>query len=189
RARKRWVTVLVAVAAPLIASSRIYLGVHYPHDALAGLVLGLLWASAFVWLDRATETQRRRFAAPALLGLVVVVSAALALTLSASYAHLAAAAWLGAGLGYAAERFWVGLGPAPCHRTGWRRLAVGLVLLACLGGLAAVPGAVTAIKEQRLLGSIAAFVLCLVPTVLAPWLFASLGLVETVSRDGLVRRR
>ena len=131
---------------------------------------------------------RRRFAAPALLGTVVIVSVALALTLSASYAHFAAAVWLKAGLGYTAERFWVGLEPAPSRRTGWRRLAVGLVLLACLGGLAAVPGVVAAIKEQWVLGSIAGLVLGLVPSVLAPFLFVRLGLTKVVPSAGLARR-
>jgi undecaprenyl-diphosphatase len=41
----RWVTMAVAlIFIILIALSRIYLGVHYPSDVLAGAIIGLAWA-------------------------------------------------------------------------------------------------------------------------------------------------
>lgn len=41
----RWLTLVFAmVLILLIGASRVYLGVHYPTDVLAGLVLGLAWA-------------------------------------------------------------------------------------------------------------------------------------------------
>jgi undecaprenyl-diphosphatase len=41
----RWLTLAFAmVLIVLICASRVYLGVHYPTDVLAGLVLGLAWA-------------------------------------------------------------------------------------------------------------------------------------------------
>src|SRR5688500_9289462 len=38
--------------ASFVAYSRVYNGVHYPSDILAGALLGVLWALLFVWLTR-----------------------------------------------------------------------------------------------------------------------------------------
>src|SRR5690606_14174202 len=50
--RRRWVTVAVVVYVLLMAWSRMYAGVHYPQDVVAGALLGLLslWLSR--WLER-----------------------------------------------------------------------------------------------------------------------------------------
>ena len=46
RAWQRWVTMFVAaIVITLIAISRLYLGVHYPSDVLAGAIIGLAWAA------------------------------------------------------------------------------------------------------------------------------------------------
>jgi undecaprenyl-diphosphatase len=43
---QRWVTMLVAaIVIIMISASRLYLGVHYPSDVLAGAVVGLAWAA------------------------------------------------------------------------------------------------------------------------------------------------
>ena len=56
RLRRTWVWVISSVAAFLVACARLYFGVHYPSDVLAGLLFGLLvalfWAFVFQRLYR-----------------------------------------------------------------------------------------------------------------------------------------
>jgi undecaprenyl-diphosphatase len=51
-----WVTAGVLVAA--IGLSRIYLGVHYPSDVLAGYVAAALWVSTLIVADRVRKHRR-----------------------------------------------------------------------------------------------------------------------------------
>lgn len=61
----RWLVMLVAVVlVVLIAASRVYLGVHYPSDVFAGVLVGLAWAGfCIVMFDAVNRVARR--AAPA----------------------------------------------------------------------------------------------------------------------------
>lgn len=66
RVRSFWLRVLIVfcsiVAAVWIGLSRVYLGVHYPSDVLAGWAVGVFWAllvlaSAHVWQSRHPENE------------------------------------------------------------------------------------------------------------------------------------
>jgi undecaprenyl-diphosphatase len=43
-----------------IGISRIYLGVHYPSDVLAGYLAAAMWVGTILTLDRIRERRRRR---------------------------------------------------------------------------------------------------------------------------------
>jgi undecaprenyl-diphosphatase len=58
-APRRAVAVTLYVLAALIAFSRVYVGVHYPLDVIAGAVLGVLVATALRPLPRALQRLRR----------------------------------------------------------------------------------------------------------------------------------
>lgn len=64
RVRSLVLRVLIWVAAALlilaIGFSRIYLGVHYPSDVLAGYLTAALWVSAMIFLDRLRLHRRDR---------------------------------------------------------------------------------------------------------------------------------
>ncbi len=68
--RRHWSRVLTAIIALLlillIAASRIYLGVHYPSDTAAGLVIGFAWAAFCMATLEAVQLVARRRAPQAL---------------------------------------------------------------------------------------------------------------------------
>ena len=47
--RNRYFTILTITLILLIAFSRVYLGVHYPQDVIAGLAIGILFLHIFKW--------------------------------------------------------------------------------------------------------------------------------------------
>jgi membrane-associated phospholipid phosphatase len=65
--RHRWlnvVAVAVCAAVPLIiASSRVYRGMHYPTDVLAGVLLGAIWLTVVIFYVRTRDAGGRRHAA------------------------------------------------------------------------------------------------------------------------------
>ena len=55
--RGKWIRLATGMIAGLVSISRVYLGVHYPGDVLAGAVVGLLVGAASIWILR----KSRRF--------------------------------------------------------------------------------------------------------------------------------
>jgi len=53
--RKRWVTIMMILWGVVVIYSRVYLGVHYPSDVLAGMLLGLLSGVVMVYLFFAVD--------------------------------------------------------------------------------------------------------------------------------------
>jgi membrane-associated phospholipid phosphatase len=53
--RKRWLWVIVAILVVFIPLSRVYLGVHFPHDVLGGYLLGVVCLALYLWLGPRVE--------------------------------------------------------------------------------------------------------------------------------------
>ena len=53
-----WVVAISLIL--LVGLSRVYLGVHYPSDVLAGYAIGVIWVTAVAFGDRLARHRRRR---------------------------------------------------------------------------------------------------------------------------------
>jgi membrane-associated phospholipid phosphatase len=141
RFAKRWFWIVAVAMAGLIAVSRMYLGVHFPQDVIAGVLIGVLYLAAWLGVEpqlrqRAAQLDRRwRYVLAALIPLGVLLIHPVdgtATTLGAI---------IGLGLGYVLEsetlRFSVA-GPL------WQRIAraaVGLLIVGvAYAGLSALFG-------------------------------------------------
>jgi hypothetical protein len=52
RLRKVWIWVAAIVLVLLISLSRLYLGVHFPHDVVSGWFFGALLLALYIWFER-----------------------------------------------------------------------------------------------------------------------------------------
>lgn len=50
--RKRWLWWVAGILIFFVSLSRIYLGVHFPVDVVAGLILGIFWVTVGTWIGR-----------------------------------------------------------------------------------------------------------------------------------------
>jgi membrane-associated phospholipid phosphatase len=75
--RKGWTSTLLGVLIFLIATSRMYLGVHYPSDVLGGWLIGgiLLWA--LVRFDEPVRNWLKKQSLSGQIGLVILASASI----------------------------------------------------------------------------------------------------------------
>ncbi len=130
RFARRWFWVVAVTMIGLIAFSRMYLGVHFPQDVMAGLVIGLLYVALWLWAEPhlqqwiATLSVRQRVALTGLVPLGVLLIHPVENTATAL------GALSGLGVGYVLEsetlRFTVA-GPL------WQRVARAIVGLLLLG--------------------------------------------------------
>jgi len=176
QARRRWVWVAAIVLAGAIGFSRVYLGVHFPTDVLAGWAIGAVLLT--VWLGGYSGAGRRirRWPLAMQIALAAAVPAALALLFPDPGAVSATGAMAGVGAGYAVSVRYLAVG---ADGPWWQRVlrfVVGAAVLAALylGLRLILPG------QEAALGLVIRFAryaaLGLWISLGAPWLFGVLHL-------------
>jgi membrane-associated phospholipid phosphatase len=176
--RRRWMWALAASMIAMIAFSRIYLGVHFPSDALVGLILGVVWLDLFRWLEPGLVGWLSQQPMGLQLGLGVIVPVVLLLAYSSGDAITAAGILIGAGVGIVIERRFVDFGAGgPLWQRAVRLMVGVIILMALRQGLKAVfpgPGEPLYI----LLRAIRYMLVGVWVTLGGPWLFQRFGLAS-----------
>ena len=157
----------------LVGLSRMYLGVHYPHDVVGGLIIGVLLLLAFLWATRLWEERWAQLPLNVKLLLTVVLPLILLLVEPTNEAARPLGAMMGMGAGFVLEERLVGFACGGAWERRLARLASGLVITFALWfGLKELFPARLAFRFLRyaLVGFWGAFA--------APWAFVKTGLAE-----------
>jgi len=183
---KLW-RIMAVVLIPLIAFSRIYLGVHFPQDVVGGLLIGLLLLLAYNRVLEIVLKRRLNLPLPIKLALSVVIPLALLFahpldidgTYPAEFAATITGTLLGMSIGFVLEQEHIRF---KVDGLWWKRglrfiLGMILVLMFYLGLKVVFPEGVSyplAIALRMVRYSLVGF--CM--GFLAPWLFVATSLAE-----------
>ena len=168
-ARRRWVTASAASLIVLIATTRVYLGVHWPIDVLAGLLLGVVVAALAVL----AASWRPRIPRASSVAAWVLVPLGFHLAWPTVDSGMIAGALVGFATGPMVLRHEPP--PGVTRRVLMALLGLVLVFAWLLGTSALLPEVV---KDHALVEPARYFVLAWMGVVVAPWLGRRVGLVE-----------
>lgn len=136
--RHRWAWGAVALILALVAASRVYLGLHYPADVVAGVVIGglvlILFLRAQAWLTPRLAS----WPVAGRLALAVGPAVLLALAAPSENALAASGALLGISAGWVLEERYLGMEVSGAWWQYGGRLLLGGAGLGALIGLEAV---------------------------------------------------
>lgn len=176
---RRWAYVVAAVLIFLVAFSRVYLGVHYPVDIIAGFLIGLLLLMGYEFLQRKFELKLSR---PTYFLFTAAVVLLLYLNHSVGDGALTLGFALAALWGYRLEKDYVGFREKAYW---WQHIIKAVVGIAVLFGLRQVTrtlfiGLPGIGEEQEVLMGLMTFLRYFVMgfwvIFVAPWLFKIAGL-------------
>jgi membrane-associated phospholipid phosphatase len=88
---KRWLWIAAAIVVPIIGFSRLYLGMHFPTDVLAGWAVGAALLGFFVWIEPYVICWMQP--RPLYMRMLAVITASIMLVALGSVAKLSLAGW------------------------------------------------------------------------------------------------
>ncbi len=171
QSRKWWIGLVAAILVLLVSFSRLYLGVHYPHDVGGGIAIGLLLIVVCGWTTAAMVGVRlERFFQAAL---AVLVPVGLLLAHPTRDTAAVTGTLVGVGVGGVLEQEFIDFEAGGLWWKRVARLALGLVLTVGLYSL------LKAIFPAGLFFRTIRYGLVGVTAVaLGPWLFVRVALAE-----------
>lgn len=175
--RKTWFWLLAFLLIFGIGASRLYLGLHWPLDVLAGWGAGLVLALLGWWIGKWWSYRKLSFSTR--MTLAVILPGSLLWAQNGAMSALYAALLLGLGVGALLEERWVGLEIDPVL---WKRLSTAIIGIA---GIIAVQWLVKALGNSSL--PLSANTLMILRGLLIG-LWGTLGAPYVFGRSGLYRR-
>jgi len=139
KARRTWMWIVAGLLMVLVPLSRLYLGVHFPHDLFGGYVIGALLLYVYLQWGERVERWLARQSLGVQLALVAVFSIPLMFIFPSEDGVTGGATLLGMGVGFVVQARWIGF---EVDGVLWRRVlryGLGVVVIVGLwGGLRAV---------------------------------------------------
>jgi glycerophosphoryl diester phosphodiesterase len=177
-AHKRWPWFAAGILAALIAFSRLYLGVHFAQDVIAGLAIGAAYLAFWLWVEPHARSRLAGLGLAWKAGLALLVPIVLLAIRANEDTAAAMGAAAGMGLGSLLERETLDFSAAG---EGGKRALRGLlglaIVLAAYLGLNALFGLVRLESALEIVWRALRYVLLgLAASWGAPWVFVRIGL-------------
>ncbi len=174
KVRRTWMWILAGVLIVCVPLSRLYLGVHFPHDLFGGYVIGALLLFVYVrWGERGEQWLARQ-SLGAQLALVAAFSIPLILIFLTEDGVTGGATLLGMGIGFAIQARWIGF---EVDGVLWKRVVRYALGAAVMVGLwVGLRAAFSGLEPALLFRFIRYALMGFWGGAGAPWVFVKLGL-------------
>ncbi len=180
RVRRTWMWIVAGLLSVLIPLSRLYLGVHFPHDLLGGYVLGAILLLIYLRWGERGERWVSGLSANVQAALVAVLALPLLLIFPTEDGVTGGATLLGMGIGFVVEAHRIGF---EVEGALWRRglrYAVGIAVM--IGLWAGLRAAFATLEPALLFRFIRYTLMGFWGGAGGPWLFVRLGLAPQRER-------